>query len=670
MEAKQRKIIDLFSEANTQFTIPVYQRNYNWEEKQCKILLDDIVTLAKNKDIISHFVGSIVYIHEGVYALGVKELNIIDGQQRMTTLTLLFLAICHSFKKINSVAMFNRTYNRYIIDEYIERDIKFKLIPPEDNLILLENIINENSSKVEEFRDRNMVKNYRFFLESLKDLSEDELKEIIVGIEKLIYVDIALEKGKDDPQKIFESLNSTGLDLSQSDLIRNYILMDLERSEQNKIYKEIWVPIENSCKISDGSKLNSYVSDFIRDYLTLKNNKIPNKSKVFEVFKEFYLKDSCILKEIKEYSECYALILKPIEEKDKDVRKKLKYLKALDQTVLNPFLMGILKDYREKTVSKDELIKIVDLLESYIWRRYITGEPSNALNKIFMSLYSKIDKNNYYNSFADIIIKQNFPLGEELKYQLKVKPVYKDRNKINYVFERLENYYHNELIDFENEKITIEHIFPQNPGKEWHENFSNEEFEQMNSLKDTISNLTLTGSNSNLGNKSFLDKRDNEQHGYKNSKLYLNKWLGQQEKWNILKLDERFENIFEDILNIWHRPFLEAAVDAKDLIFFTKGPRSSGSGKLKNNSFLVLKGSTASKEQTAGIGVKNIKIIEKLLNLNILKEEDNKYIFEKDYLFSSPSAAARVVLGRSANGWTEWKTFDGKLLDEFRVKED
>ncbi|MGL5960898.1 MAG: DUF4357 domain-containing protein [Cetobacterium sp.] len=668
MEAKQRKIIDLFSEPNTQFTIPVYQRDYNWEEKQCQILLNDIISLAKNNDIISHFVGSIVYIHEGVYTLGVKELNIIDGQQRMTTLTLLFLAICHSFKKLNSFTLFKKTFNRYIIDEYMDKDIQSKLIPPEENLNLLQNIINENDSEIEKSKDRNMVKNYRFFFESLKNFTEDELKEITVGIEKLIYVDIALEKGKDDPQKIFESLNSTGLDLSQSDLIRNYILMDLERDEQNKIYKNIWIPIENNCKISDGSKIISYVSSFIRDYLTLKNNNIPNKAKVFQIFKEFYLKNSCILEDVKQYSECYALILKPNEEKDKEVKKRLKYLAALDQTVLNPFLMGILKDYKEKIVSKKEFIKVLNLLESYIWRRYITGEPSNALNKIFMSLYSKIDKNNYYNSFAKIIIKLNFPTDEDLKSELKIKPVYKDRSKINYIFEKLENYYHNELIDFENDKITIEHIFPQKPSNGWYDSLDDEEFEQMLSLKNTISNLTLTGSNSNLGNRTFLDKRDDEQHGYKNSKLYLNKWLGQQDKWNVLKLSERFENIFEDILNIWYRPILENESEDKDEIFFIKGLRASGSGKFKSNSFLVLKDSVASKNQTVGIGVRNLKTIEKLLSLNVLKEDNDKYIFEKDYLFSSPSAAATLILGRAANGWTEWKTFDGKLLDCFRIK--
>ncbi|MBP6281846.1 MAG: DUF4357 domain-containing protein [Leptotrichiaceae bacterium] len=666
MVANERKIVALFSQSNTQFIIPVYQREYNWQEKHCKLLLNDIMVLSKDMEKTSHFIGSIVYIHEGVYRTGINEFNIIDGQQRITTLTLLFLAICHTFNKLGSLKMLKKTFNRYIIDEYMDRDLKFKLIPPEENFNLLEKIANEKYDELENFQDRNMIKNYKLFLESLKDFSENDLEDLLVGIDKLIYVDIALEKGKDDPQKIFESLNSTGLDLSQSDLIRNFILMDLERAEQNRIYKEIWIPLENNCKISDGIKINSYVSDFIRDYLTLKNNKIPNKAKVFEEFKDFYSKNIEVLEEIKRYSEIYSVILKPEDEKEKELRQKLKYIKALDQSVINPFLMGLIKDYREKHLEKKTLLDILDLLESYIWRRYVTGEPSNALNKIFMNLYSKLRNDEYYDSFAEVILKQKFPTDEELKYDLKIKPIYKDREKINYVFEKLENYYHNELIDFDNDKITIEHIFPQNPGENWKSYLKKEEFEQMLSLKDTISNLTLTGSNSNLGNRTFSEKRDDVQHGYKNSKLYLNRWLGMQNEWNILKMDERFENLFKDILQVWHRPDVELVYVRENLIFFIKGPRSSGSGELKGNNFAVLKGSYASKEQMPGAGSSNLKQIERLLELGVLKEEVDRYIFETDCIFSSPSAAAKFVLGRSANGWTEWKTFEGKLLNDFR----
>ena len=377
-----------------------------------------------------------------------------------------------------------------------------------------------------------------------------------MGIDKLIYVNIALENGKDDPQRIFESLNSTGLDLSQGDLIRNYILMDLDRKEQNRIYKNFWIPIENNCKISDGNEVKNYVSDFIRDYLTLKRGEIPVKAKVFEEFKMFYDNpDDLKLEELKNYSVKYSHIIKPYLEEDEDIREELKNLKTLDQVVINPFLIGILKDYKEDKLDRKDLLNILKLLQSYIWRRFITEKPSNLLNKLFQGMYLKISKKeNYYTATEEILLAQEFPTNEELKESLKTKNVYKNKERLKYVFRKIENYNHNELIDFDNDKITIEHIFPQRPSKTWKELYTDEELEEMKALKNTISNLTLTGSNVKLGNKTFLYKRDQKIHGYRDSKLYLNSYLGKLERWDLQTMKDRFEILFNDIIKIWKRP--------------------------------------------------------------------------------------------------------------------
>ena len=234
MKASERKITKLFSESDTVFSIPVYQRDYNWQEKQCQRLFKDILQTGKNDKITSYFLGSIVYIHDGIYGTGEKEFHVIDGQQRMTTLTLLFLAIYYKLKG-TILGKADKIYNQYVINPYSEKEVKLKLLPPEENLNILDKISNNRFDELEEFQDRNMLKNYLFFEKELENLSFEEINYLLKGIEKLIYIDIALEKGKDDPQKIFESLNSTGLDLSQGDLIRNYILMDLERNEQNHI---------------------------------------------------------------------------------------------------------------------------------------------------------------------------------------------------------------------------------------------------------------------------------------------------------------------------------------------------------------------------------------------------------------------------------------------------
>lgn len=670
MKASEKKIKDLFSEAKTFFAIPVYQRDYNWQEKHCKQLFEDILNVGKDIDITSHFIGSIVYIHEGVYGIGEKEFYVIDGQQRMITITLLHIALYHRLKE-SKEEYADEIYELYLVNKFSKRDIKLKLLPPEENLNILNKILEENWEELEEYQDRNIVKNYKFFKEIISNYSNEEIEYLLAGLDKIIYVDIALEKDKDDPQKIFESLNSTGLDLSQGDLIRNYILMDLEREKQNLVYKNLWLPIENNCKISLGNEIKNYVSDFIRDYLTLKNGKIPSKPKVFEEFKEFYNKNNDEqLEDIKNFSEEYSHIIKPNTEKDKEIRKELENLKVLDQTVINTFLIGILRDYRENKIVKNEILEILKLLQSYIWRRFITEKPSNALNKIFQGMYLKISKDQkYYKILEESLLNQDFPTDDELKEALKTKNVYKDKEKLRYVFKELENYNHNELIDFENEKITIEHIFPQKPNKSWKEKYSDYELEEMKTFKDTISNLTLTGSNANLGNKSFLEKRNDDIHGYKNSKLYLNKYLSKLNEWNLSAMEGRFEELFKNIVKVWKRPENSEDKDIEKVTFVLKGAASSGTGKLlAYEKFEILKGSIIVKGNKGNENVekRNKRIIEELLENNLVEKDGNKYILKENYKVSSPSAAASLILGRNANGWKEWKTFDGKLLNEFR----
>ena len=672
MKASERKITKLFSESDTVFSIPVYQRDYNWQEKQCQRLFKDILQTGKNEKVSSYFLGSIVYIHDGIYGVGEKEFHVIDGQQRMTTLTLLFLAIYFKLKGTILAKDADKIYNQYVVNPYSEKEIKLKLLPPEENLYILNKISHNKFNELEAFQDRNMLKNYLFFEKELENLSFDDMKHLSNGIEKLIYIDIALEKGKDDPQKIFESLNSTGLDLSQGDLIRNYILMDLERGEQNRIYKEIWIPIENNCKVSDGSEITSYVSDFIRDYLTLKTEKISSKPKVFETFKAYYEKENDEkLEDMKKYSEAYSYIIKPSLEKDKDIQRELDYLKSLDKTVINTFLIGVLKDYKDNILEKDELLNILILLQSYLWRRYITEKPTNALNKIFQGMYGKISRSgNYYENLVDILMAEDFPTDEELESALKLKNVYKDKEKLNYVFKKLENYNHNELIDFDNEKITIEHIFPQKPNKAWKENYSDNELEQMISFKDTISNLTLTGSNSNLSNKAFHEKRDDEVHGYRNSKLYMNKYLGRLEEWNLLSMEARFESLYDDIIKIWKRPEDKATNDMEKITFVLKGKVTSGKGRLlSNEKFEILKGTSIVlevKSDNPSTFRRNKNLIEDLIRKNLIEKLEDRYVFKENYIATSPSAAAILVLGRSANGWLEWKTYEGKLLSDYR----
>ena len=678
MEARSKKIEELMNLTDTTFFIPVYQRDYNWEEKQCQILLNDIISVYENKNS-THFIGSIVYIKENIYATDEKkELEIIDGQQRLTTLTLLLMVIYHisknrKMRKINS----EQIYEQYLVNKYSTKSIKLKLLVPEENLKILDDLLNERFQNLKNYEETNIFKNYMYFKNKIEAENEEKIEKILIGFKKLIFIEISLEKGKDEPQKIFESLNSTGLALSQADLIRNYILMNQDKEKQNEIFKDIWVPIENNCKIKNiqNKKIENYTSDFIRDYLTLKTGEIPSKNKVFEIFKKYYeVKEDKKLQKIKNYSNIYSMILNPELEKNKKIREELKNFKLLGYSIINPFLMGIIKKFQEEIINEKEIIEILSLIQSYLWRRYITGEPTNALNKTFQNLYLRIfeksEGDNYFEKIAKILIEKNFPTDEELKIELKIKNVYKEKERLKYVFKKLENYSHKELIDFENEDITIEHIFPQKPTKKWEEVLGSE-INEMIIFKDTLPNLTLTGSNSNLGNKTFLEKRDLIRNGYKESKLYLNKYLAEINEWNIIEMNKRYEVLFQDILKIWKRPKFENS-KIEEKIFYIKNSLVLAKGKLLKDgkSFELLKGSELLLEEKTKENIlkTNLKILKELKENNLLEKLEGKYILKENYILSTPSGASCLVLGKSSNGWINWKTRDGEILDKFRKK--
>ena len=396
---------------------------------------------------------------------------------------------------------------------------------------------------------------------------------------------------------------------------------------------------------------------------------------MFEIFKKYYeVKEDKKLQKIKNYSNIYSMILNPELEKNKKIREELKNFKLLGYSIINPFLMGIIKNFQEEIIKEKEIIEILSLIQSYLWRRYITGEPTNALNKTFQNLYLRIfekgEGDNYFEKIAKILIEKNFPTDEELKIELKIKNVYKEKERLKYVFKKLENYSHKELIDFENEDITIEHIFPQKPTKKWEEVLGTE-INEMIIFKDTLPNLTLTGSNSNLGNKTFLEKRDLIGNGYKESKLYLNKYLAEINEWNIIEMNKRYEVLFQDILKIWKRPKFENS-KIEEKIFYIKNSLVLAKGKLLKDgkSFELLKGSELlSEEKTKENILKtNLKILNELKENNLLEKLEGKYILKENYILSTPSGASCLVLGKSSNGWINWKTRDGEILDKFRKK--
>ncbi|RLG13690.1 MAG: hypothetical protein DRN71_04370, partial [Candidatus Nanohalarchaeota archaeon] len=413
-----------------------------------------------------------------------------------------------------------------------------------------------------------VVDNFNYFKGRI---IEENYQSVLEGLSKLMFVEISLDREKDDPQRIFESLNSTGLELSQADLIRNYILMGLKRRDQNKIYQNFWEVIE---KLAKDETLNvNRVSEYIRDYLTLENKKIPNKGKVYLEFKAKYPTTSIDeleknLTGIKGLVKHYNKLINPKNEFDKEIRLQLEYINRLEINVAFPFLIKVYDDFTTSLIDKQTFLKVLDLIQSFTWRRFILSLPTNALNKIFMNLYDKVESSNYLYSIQKSLLQksgvQRFPKNAEIIDALKVKDVYniKSKNRI-YLLERLEDFENSERVAIEgNHDITIEHIFPQNPDPKWKVELGNEEYTFIKeNYMNTIGNLTLSGNNGKLSNKPFIDKRDLEGVGYKHSRLWMNKYLSSIDKWDKAEIEKRFELISERFLKIWEFPDIQIDIE-------------------------------------------------------------------------------------------------------------
>ena len=576
MKANETKIDDFLASNKTQFVIPVYQRNYDWTIYECKQLLGDILHVGKSKSMNAHFIGSIVYVHDDVYSVSrIKELTIIDGQQRLTTITLIYLALYRFAKDINDESLEKEINDTYLINPHAkDEDEKLKLKPTENNDKALKYLLRNDTSA--DFKEHSkIIDNFNYFS---KSIVVENYQTILAGLSKLMFVEVSLDREKDDPQRIFESLNSTGLELKQADLIRNYILMGLERKVQNKIYQNYWEIIESLAK--EESSNISKVSDFIRDYLTLENKSIPNQKNVYLEFKLKHPTSTIeeldkVLINLKSLVQFYNKLINPKNEADEEIRMQLEYISRLEITVAYPFLMKVYEDYSMKLINKDTFILVLELIQSYTWRRAIVSLGTEGRNKIFMTLYDKVNQDNYLKSIQIALVgisgNGRFPKNIEVANALRVKDIYglKSKNRM-YFFERLENLENNETVLIDgNTDITIEHIFPQNPDLKWKKDLETEEYNYiMDNYLNTIGNLTLSGNNGSLGNKPFLDKRemnvDNKEQGYKFSRLWLNRALKEINKWDRSEIEKRIDLISERFLKIWKFPDIDILKEFQD----------------------------------------------------------------------------------------------------------
>ena len=550
-----------------QFIVPIFQRNYSWQKSQYEQLWFDILRASKFKEKQNHFIGSIVYIDMGTPAGRPQQLLLIDGQQRVTTISILLCTIKDYVQKFNlETKLINlaKIKNQFLYNsDEIDED-RYKLLlnvqDKETYIKLIDNTIFTVNKPA-----TNIIKCYEFFYERIEDFIKQhgQIDEIYAGIFKLSLVSISLDKDSDNPQMIFESMNSTGKDLSQTDLLRNYLLMDLTPEKQTRLYKTYWKSMEElfgeDIYKNDVNKFDY----FIRDFLTLKSNTgyICKINNVYENFKRYYLDNNCekfaVLRDLFTYAKYYACI-DLLQEKDDELKLYWQEFKKLDSHVVYPFLLKLYDDYSRQILIKEDFKKILQVVISYLWRRAICEIPTNSLSKTFATLYQAVDKEDYVNSIIKAFVFKSsykrFPSDYEVREKLQTKDIYHFRLR-KYLLEALENYYHKEPIDLNTANYTIEHIMPQNieHNLSWQQMLG-EEWQEVHSLYlHSLGNLTITGYNAEMSNKSFVEKVNGES-GFKQSHLKLNESIAQSDVWNKKAIQRRTNILTDIILKIWKYP--------------------------------------------------------------------------------------------------------------------
>ena len=559
MKANATKFLGFLHKAN-QFIIPIYQRNYSWDEKQCQQLWDDIMRVGTNDSISVHFIGSIVYVQGGHSSVTLEApLLVIDGQQRLTTLTILLEALARSVGETEPIDGFSakKIRHNFLTNPLEEGNRFYKLLLSDTDQETLKAVVrNADYPKEHSIRIR---ENFEFFLERITD-KKTAIEQVCRGVAKLMIVDIALEREQDNPQLIFESMNSTGKALSEADLIRNYILMGLEPKLQTEIYQDLWRPME----VEFGQEAyGDQFDDFMRHYLTIKMGDIPRQSEVYEAFKEYsqgFFADGgavrALVEDIRKYSQYFVYMALGAEK-----RPRLKTLfddlfVDMNYTVAMPFLMEVYSDFQDDHISEEQFAEIITLVESYVFRRSICQIPTNSMNKTFAEFTRHIDKESYLPSlkahFAHLRTYRRFPTNDEFEYEFSHRNVYK-YSLAKYLLRKIENFGKKELVSVEN--YSIEHVMPQNQNlsNEWQKELGVNWKEIQEKYLHTIGNLTLTGYNPEYSDKPFAEKK-NMKKGFLESPLKLNASIAKVEHWNEDAIVRRGRELGKEAVQIW--PYL------------------------------------------------------------------------------------------------------------------
>jgi len=564
MKATEAKLLE-FLKKSPQFVIPIYQRTYSWAEKECRQLWDDILRTGGNDAVSAHFVGSIVYIEKGLYQVSsVSPLLVIDGQQRLTTVTLLIAALAKALGETEPVDGFSprKLRHYYLLNPEEEGERHYKLLLSQTDKASLIAIVGGSEQPREP--SLRVKENFALF-ESWIAGCKSDLAAVCKGLAKLVVVDIALNRDQDNPQLIFESMNSTGRELSQADLIRNFILMGLEPQLQTRLYEQFWRPME----VDFGQEAyGTHFDGFMRHYLTVKTGEIPNVREVYEAFKSHARSPAparagveVLVKDIRDFARYFCAMALGAEP-DADLKLAFHDLRELRVDVAYPFLLELYHDYATGLLPRADLVTAVRLVESYVFRRAICAIPTNSMNKTFATFTKALKKDRYFESIQAHLLGlpsyRRFPGEDEFRRDLKTRDLYNFRSR-TYWLRRMENDGRKERVPVD--EYTIEHILPQTQtlSAAWKSALGPEWERVQQTWLHTLGNLTLTGYNSEYSDRPFAEKRDME-GGFRESPLKLNAGLGLLDQWNEDAIKARAEKLAGMAVEVWLAPKLEADI--------------------------------------------------------------------------------------------------------------
>lgn len=662
---------------NTQFVIPVYQRNYIWQEnKQIKKFLDDYELLLKgSKD--SHFIGIIMFLIIQI-TLSKTEFSVVDGQQRLITIFLFLQALREVANETGDVEFAEIILNKYLINETITEELfeKLKLKPlVADNNVYSKIILNKSNEITQEEKRTNIYRNYISIKQRIKEwFGSYPLEDLLYALDKFYFVVIPLG-GNDKPQEIFETINSAGAELSKSDLIRNYILMNISSDEQETLYKNYWQPME------DLFYKNGKMESFFRMFLANQNYVLDNMEDIYNVFQRWFIyqKEECgknieeILINISKYSKYYYnIFISTSVDIESPIKESLKEFKKSTIEPTAPILMEVYRLYEtknpagERMVSAEDFAKIIDLFNTYNMRRNLCNLRTGVLTRIVPPMLKDImedcngNYNNIYNSCVKYLVDNNkgkashMPDNSYMKLNLNAINAYALKSYLKVAFEKLESCIFDEnntsysknpaKLDFSN--LSIEHLMPQTITSEWYEelHISKEEYEtQLNRL----GNLTLAthSDNSKMSNNPYDYKKEILS---KSGHINMNKEILEIEKWNIEEIDKRTGNLIDRICLVYPYETSSESEMKKYNIYYRKNNCSIDAYIYEDGTVEIQPESYIELESYNDAEIKNYIENDELIS------RDDGYVVNDILMFESIEKVSKLFFNDIENMWEDW----------------